>query len=401
MPRVRPMLLLLFALLPPLLVGCRQDDASAAAEARRLGDYDLSAELYMRAALGATCPRKGDLLVSKAEALELGEAQTAAMEALNTAIRSCPEHRHALWSRAQRLAALGQRDAALEDLELIRRSHPDAAALFSELSMEAEAERAMRSRSHSKIVELRRLLDTEAAERRLTDRAGTQLARRVPVPATLKYRVEQSVRSPKEFSMEWEETLSFRGDPSSNDYLLVRSLEVPPLPSDLPTYFRLQMANQRLPMRFDVDGRGKVTDARWLRNGPERGVRPSMLAPEIEAALKRRRLFEPGGDGLRGPGDRWRGEDTRIVDARPVELEYTAEALGWVELQGIRTLHLRFSLKGEGYSAEEELWIHPSTAVPVRRITKARYDVQGHRGSGVDRWDETRRASLISISGVN
>ena len=401
MLRFKPMLALALAVLAPSLAGCSKDDASAAAEARRLGEYDLSADLYMRAALSVTCPRKGDLLVSKAEALELSEAPAAAMEALDTAIRSCPGHRHAIWSRAQRLAASGQRDAALEDLELIRQSHPDAAALFSELSMEAAAELAVRSRSHSKIVELRRLLDTEATERRLDDRAGTHLARRVPVPATLKYRVEQSVRSPKRFSLEWEETLSFRGDPSSNEYLLVRSLEVPPLPSDLPIYFRLQMANQRLPMRFDVDGRGMVTDARWLRNGPERGVRPSMLAPEIEAGLKRRRLFEPGRDGLRGPGDRWRGEDTRIVDARPVELEYSAEALNWVELQGIRTLHLRVSLKGEGYSAEEELWIHPSTAVTVRRITKARYDVQGHRGSDADHWDETRRASLISISGVN
>jgi len=383
------------------MLGCAPPLEDRASEARRLGDYGAAADLYMRAALERPCPDKARLLILKAQSQELDESSAEALESLDAAIRSCPNYSEAIWARAQRYASGGDREGALVDLAKIRTSHPGAAALYSELSMEAEAERSLRSRSHSKIVELRAALDPTAADNKLKDRAGTQLARRVPIPVTLKYAVVQSVVSPKAFELAWEETLSYRGDPASTNYLLVRSLEVPPLPGDLPTYYRLQMANQRLPMRFDVDGKGKITQASWLRNGPERGIRPRVLAPEVEGMLKRRRLFDPGGDGLRGPGDRWRGEDVRLVDAQPVKLEYNAEALGWVEVRGIRTLHIRSVLRGEGYEASEEAWVHPSTAVTVRWTRRSRYAVAEHRGDGADLWDEEHRGQLVSISGVN
>ena len=382
-------------------VGCGPPAEERAAEARSLGDYGVAADLYMNAALERPCPDKARLLILKAQAQELDESPDQALESLDAAVRSCPNYSESLWARAQRYESVGDRAAALADLGKIRTTHPDAAALYSELSMEAEAERSLRNRSHSKIVDLRGSLDASAPDRKLRDRAGTQLARRVPVPVTLKYAVVQSVVSPTAFELAWEETLSYRGDSAGTNYLLIRSLEVPPLPSELPTYYRLQMANQRLPMRFDVDAKGKVTEASWLRNGPERGIRPRVLAPEIEGMLKRRRLFDPGGDGLRGPGDRWRGEDVRLVDAQPVKLEYSAEAIDWVEVRGIRTLHIRSDLRGPGYEAQEETWVHPSTAVVVRWTRRTRYAVAEHRGGGADRWDESHRGQLLSISGVN
>lgn len=381
--------------------GCSLPLEERAAEARTLGDYGVAADLYMKAALERACPDKARLLILKAQAQELDDSSDQALESLDAAVRSCPNYSEGLWARAQRYASAGDRAGALHDLEKIRTTHPEAAALYSELSMEAEASRSLRNRSHRKIVDLRGSLDPSAADRTLKDRAGTQLARRVPVPVTLKYAVVQSVVSPRAFDLSWQETLSYRGDSAATNYLLVRSLDVPPLPSDLPTYYRLQMANQRLPMRFDIDAKGKVTEASWLRNGPERGIRPRVLAPEIEGMLKRRRLFEPGGDGLRGPGDRWRGEDVRLVDAQPVKLEYTAEALAWVEVRGIRTLHIRSDLRGPGYEAQEETWVHPSTAVVVRWTRRARYAVAEHRGDGADQWDERHRGQLLSISGVN
>ena len=384
-----------------LLLGCDSPNEQRAFEARQMGDYEVAALLYMEAALDSVCPDKGRLLVLKAEAQELEEDHSEAMESLDAAVRSCPDYAEARWSRAQRLAQAGEREQALSDLEKIRARHPEAAALFSEISMELEAERSVRSRSHGRIVELRAALNTEATDKKLRDRAATQLARRVPVPVTLKYQVEQTVVSPKSFDLSWEETLSYRGDPATNEYLLVRSLEVPPLPNDIPTYYRLQLANQRLPMRFNVDSKGLVTKSGWLRNGPERGIRPSVLEPEIAGMLKRRRLFDPGGEGLRGPGDRWRGEDIRIVDAQPVKLEYEAEAIAWVEVLGIRTLHIRVQLRGPGYQAEEQVWVHPSTAVTVRWSRQSNYAVAGHRGDGADSWNENRRGTLVSISGVN
>ena len=383
------------------LAGCDPADEQRAAEARQLGDYRLATQLYMTAALDVVCPDKARILILKAEVQELDDSPEEALQTLDSAVRSCPDYTEARWARAQRYAQSGDREGALLDLEKIRNTHPEGASMHSEISMEMEAERSVRSRSHSRVLDLRATLDVEAPDRKLRDRAGTQLARRIPVPVTLKYQIEQNVRSPKAFELAWEETLSYRGDPAANEYLLVRSLEVPPLPNNLPTYYRLQLANQRLPMRFEVDATGKITEAGWLRNGPGRGIRPSVLAPEIAGMLKRRRLFEPGGGGLRGPGDRWSGEDVRLVDAKPVALEYEAEALSWTEVLGIRTLHIRARLRGEGYEGEEEIWIHPSTAVPVRWVRQARYAVAEHRGEGSDRWDESRRGTLISISGVN
>jgi len=398
--RTQPLLVFFLGLLCAG-VGCGPPVEERAAEARTLGDYGVAADLYMKAALERPCPDKARLLILKAQVQELDESPDEALESLDAAIRSCPNYSEGHWARAQRSTSSGDRAGALNDLAKIRTTHPDAAALYSELSMEAEAERSLRNRSHSKIVDLRGALDPSASDRKLKDRAGTQLARRVPVPVTLKYAVVQSVVSPKAFELAWEETLSYRGDSAATNYLLVRSLDVPPLPAELPTYYRLQMANQRLPMRFDVDPKGKVIEASWLRNGPERGIRPKVLAPEIEGMLKRRRLFDPGGDGLRGPGDRWRGEDVRLVDAQPVKLEYNSEAIDWVEVRGIRTLHIRSDVRGPGYQAKEETWVHPSTAVVVRWSRRARYAVAGHRGDGADQWDESHRGQLLSISGVN
>lgn len=380
-------------------VGCAGSLEDQAADARRLADYTVAADLYTRAALETTCPDRGRLLIARAEVQELALAPSDAMNSLDSAIRSCPDYSEGYWARAQRAAAAGNRGQALDDAGRIRGTHPDAAALYSELSMAAEADRSLRSRAHSRILGLREALDLEAPERRLKDRAATQLVRRIPVPVTLKYSVQQEVSSPSVFSLEWEETLSYRGDPAASDYLLVRSLQVAPLPNDLPVYFRLQMANQRLPMRFAVDQQGKITEAGWLRNGPERGIRPSVLAPELEAMLKRRRVFDPGGAGQRGPGDRWRGEDVRIVDAQPVQVTYDSEAIAWVELYGIRALHIRSVLKGEGYEGSEEAWLHPSTAVPIRWTRDVSYWVESR--SVQDAWNERIRGTLISISGVN
>ncbi|MEE2829359.1 MAG: hypothetical protein VX498_09235 [Myxococcota bacterium] len=382
-----------------VLFGCSAPPMDQAADARELGDYGLAADLYTRAALETTCPERARLFILRAEVQELDGSAQAAVESLGVAIRSCPDYTEAYWARAQRLAAAGNRDLAMQDALEIRDIHPDADALYSELAMEQAVERSVRSRAHGQIVQLRELLNPESKDRVLTDRAATQLVRRIPVPVTLKYSVQQEVRKPSVFELNWEETWSYRGDPAEDRHLLVRSLELPPLDNQLPTYFRLQMANQRLPMAFEVDRQGKVLSARWLRNGPERGMRPAMFAPELEGMLKRRRLFEPGSVGQRGPGDEWRGEDTRIVDGAPVAVTYKARAEAWVETLGIRTLKITAVLRGEGYDAEEQLWIHPSTSVPVRWVRSSRYSVASR--SVLDPWEETVRAGLVSISGVN
>jgi hypothetical protein len=180
--------------------------------------------------------------------------------------------------------------------------------------------------------------------------------------------------------------------------VLVRELDLAQGDRAMPLYYRLSMSNQRMPMRFVVSPRGEVVDSSWLRDGPDRGMRPSMLRPEIEGMLKRRRLFDPGEDGVRAPGDVWRGEDVRIVDGRPVQIEYESRVIGWAETLGVKTLHIKSTLRGPGYSSQEETWLHPTTAVPVRWDRDARYSVENARSE--DAWVEHVQGALISVDGI-
>ncbi len=379
------------------LSACGQTYLEQATEARGSGDYTLAADMYTRAAAQAGCPQRSQYLMLRAEVQELDGVGASAMESINKAISNCPELVEPYWMRAQRTAEAGDREQAMADAAMIQSVHPEAAALYAELAMEAEVERQVRERSQSLITTLSDALDLEAEDRKLPDKDPATLARQVPFPVTLRFQVRQAVDKPKRFQMEWEEMRSYRGDPAEKSYVFVRELDLPPLDRGLPLYYRLSLSNQRLAMRFVVSDRGEVVDATWLREGPDRGMRPQMLRPEIEGMLKRRRLFDPGEDGVRAPGQTWRGEDVRIVDGRPVLVEFESTAIGWAETLGVRTLHVRSNLRGEGYSSEEETWLHPSTAVPVRWDRQARYSVENTRSE--DAWVEHVQGALISVSG--
>ena len=231
--------------------------------------------------------------------------------------------------RAQRAAEAGDRERAMADAAEIQAVHPEAAALYAELAMEEQLERSIRDRTQALVSTLKDSLDLEAKDVKLRGRNRETLARQVPVPMTLSYQVRQSVQSPQKFELQWEEMWSYRGDAADDGYVLVRRLDLPPLDHGMPLYFRLSMSNQRQAMRFVVSPRGEIVDSTWLRNGPNRGMRPEMLAPEVEGTLRRRRLFDPGESGERGPGDTWRGEDVRGVDGKPVTVPYQAEAVGF------------------------------------------------------------------------
>ena len=392
-----PGLLVVLSLLPSL-AGCGQTYLEQATEARNQGDFTLAADFYTRAAAQAGCPQRAQYLMLRAEVQELDGVGASAMESIDKAISNCPELVEPYWMRAQRAAEAGDRELAMADAEMIQSVHPEAAALYAELAMELEVERQVRERSRGLITTLRDALDLEASDEKLPGNEPATLARQVPFPVTLRYQVRQSVDRPKRFQMEWEEMRSYRGDPAKKGYVMVRELDLPPLDRGLPLYYRLSLSNQRLAMRFVVSPRGEVVDSSWLRDGPDRGMRPEMLRPEIEGMLKRRRLFDPGEDGVRTPGDEWRGEDVRIVDGRPVAIEYESRAVGWAVTLGVRTLHVKSTLHGEGYSSQEETWIHPATAVPVRWDRDARYSVENARSE--DAWVEHVQGALISVSGM-
>ena len=382
-----------------LLSGCGQTYLEQATEARQTGEYTLAADMYTRAAVQAGCPQRSQYLMLRAEVQELDGVGASAMESINKAVSNCPELVEPYWMRAQRAAEAGDRELAMADAAMIQEVHPEAAALYAELAMELEVERQVRERSRGLVTTLRDALDLEAPDRTLPDRDPATLARQVPFPVTLRFQVRQAVEKPKRFQMEWEEMRSYRGDPAQKGYVFVRELDLPPLDRGLPLYYRLSLSNQRLAMRFVVSPRGEVVDATWLREGPDRGMRPQMLRPEVEGMLRRRRLFDPGEDGVRAPGDVWRGEDVRIVDGRPVAVEFESKAVGWAETLGVRTLHVRSSVRGEGYSADEQTWLHPTTAVPVRWDRHARYSVENTRSE--DAWVEHVQGALISVGGMD
>lgn len=382
-----------------LLAGCAGASwEDQAIEAATTGEYTLASDFYTRAAIEAGCPDRARLLLRRAEVQELDGIGASALESIDKAISNCPDFVEAWWMRAQRAAEAGDRERAMADAAEIQEVHPEAAALYAELAMEEQLERSLRDRSQALIGALSQGLDLEAKDKPLRDRNREELARQIPVPVTLSYQVRQVVQSPKKFELQWEEMWSYRGDAADEGFVLVRRLDLPPLGHGMPLYFRLSLSNQRQAMRFVISPRSEVTAATWLRNGPNRGMRPEMLAPEIQGMLRRRRLFDPGESGARGPGDVWRGEDVRIVDGKPVDVEFTSRAVGWEETLGVRTLRVRSEVAGPEYSADEEQWLHVSTAVAVRWTRSASYQVQ--TPSGPDAWKEELQAALVSISGV-
>ena len=390
-------------LLLVLLAGCEAPPVQQAEEAERAGDYLLAADFYTRAATEAECPARGQLLLRRAAVEELGGRGASALGSIDRAVHHCPDLADARWARAQRAVESGDRDLALADARLVVDLIPEAGQLVRQLTMDMEAEHSVRERARSLVNGLKERLDPAAPDEPLEMPLQPPLARQVPFPLTVRYAVREEVRldqareKPVAFTLEWNETHSYRGDAALGGYTLVRHLEVPPLPRETPLYYRLAMSNLRLPMRFKVNTKGEVLDASWLRDGPNRGMRPGMLKPEIEGMLRRRRLFDPGRDGTRGPGDTWRGEDVRVIDGQPLTLEFTSTAKAWERVHGIATLHVRSTVKGEGYSAEEDVWLHPDTAVTVRWIRSARHGISSDAGN--DRWRLVTSGSLVNVSG--
>ena len=140
-----------------------------------------------------------------------------------------------------------------------------------------------------------------------------------------------------------------------------------------------------------------MSEANWAESGPMRGMRPEMLRPEVDAALKRRRVFDPGETGSRTPGESWSGHDVRIVDGTPLELTYQSRATRWVEVSGVRSLEIVSKISGEGYSARETLWLHPQTAVTVKLNRSARYLIKTR--SGLVPWHDQVISHLLAVSG--
>jgi hypothetical protein len=390
-------------LLLAVLCGCAPPLLEQAERAERAGDYFGAADLYTQAAGEAACPARGQLLLRRAAVQELGGRGAASQGSIDKAIEHCPDLAEARWARAQRLAEAGDRRQALEDAKAVGSRIPEAALLVRQLSMDLDAENSVRDRARSLVDAVRERLDPTAKDEPLEMPIAPPLARQVPLPLTLRYavreegRVDQVAEQPVSFALDWQETHSYRGDAAEGGYVLVRHLEVPPLPRETPLYYRLAMSNLRLPMRFKVGAKGDVLDASWLRDGPNRGMRPEMLRPEIEGMLRRRRLFDPGVDGVRSPGDTWRGEDVRVVDGQPVTLAVESKAVAWVRVHGVPTLQVHSVLTGAGYSAEEDVWLHPETAVAIRWSRSARHGITSEAGK--DRWQVVTTGDLVAVSG--
>jgi hypothetical protein len=386
-----------------LLAACEAPPVERAEQAEASGDYLLAAQFYTEAAVEAACPLRGQLLLRRAAVEELDGLGSSAQGSIDKAVQHCPDLADARWARAQQAFDAGDRDLALEDARVAAASIPAAMQMVRQVSMDMEAENSVRERARSLVRTLREHLDPALPDETLDMPLQPRLARQVPFPLTLRYAVREEVRvdpagdRPLSFVVEWHENHTYRGDAAEGGYTLVRHLEVPPLPRGTPLYYRLAMSNQRLPMRFKVNTNGDVLDASWLRDGPNRGMRPEMLKPEIEGMLRRRRLFDPGRDGTRVPGDTWRGEDVRVIDGRPRTLSFDSTAKAWVRAHGIPTLHITSESKGEGYTADEEAWLHPDTAVTVRWRRYAQHGIDSDKGS--DGWQVTTTGSLVSVHG--
>jgi len=386
------------ALLLLLTISCQPTAKRAEKEAAD-GNFPEAAKLFWQAALDAPCPERGRYLLRRAQIQGQAGYDDLSGATIDQAIRSCPELPDGYWLRAQRSRDRGDREQAMNDARFARSQFPEARTMYSELAMELETERSIREHAQKLITELQAVLDPTKARRKLAGRESATLTRQVPLPLTLRYQVSQRAIEPTRFDLEWQELISYRGDAAGSTYSLVRHLDLPPMDKELPLYHRLQLANQRLPMVFEVDADGEVSKARCLTKGPQRGMRPEMMRPEIDAMLKRRRVFDPGEDGSRAPGDKWGGDDVRVVDGKPVQLRYQSRAEAWVEVSGVRTLQIHTVLSGKGFSAQEKHWLHPQTAVTVRWSRTASYTVATR--AGAEPWQEQITAALVSVTGTD
>ncbi len=381
-----------------LLSGCTNHSARAEEEAAA-GNLAEAAKLFWRASIDSSCPERGLYLLRRADIQKEAGYLEVSHATVDRVISSCPSLPNGYWARAKIHRAQGDREQAMADALIAKEDIPEALQFYSDISMELEAERTLQDRDQQLISELNVALDPDKSSRVLSGTGPATLTRQVPLPLALRYRVKQQVLRPKRFSLSWEELISYQGDPAQPGYDIVQHIELPPMDTRLPLYHRLQLANRRLPMLFKISSRGEVLEAHWKREGPNRGIRPALLKPEVEAALKRRRLFDPGESGERSPGEKWRGETTRIIDGRPLSLTYQSQALGWVETAGVRTLHIRSQIEGSGYRGEEDRWLHPETSVAVRWRLKATFSVETPTETLT--WEEEVEAYLTSATGTD
>lgn len=379
------------------LMACQPPLEEQARDAATAGDHYAAADLYLEAAKAVPCPDRGRLLLARAEMLELDGQVRSAGRSIDKAIELCPQYVEGWWARAQRAFRAGDRDLAMADASRIKDVLPEAAELYSDLAMEVEMENAVRRRTEELVRQIADALDVEKPTAKLPGKDQVAFARQVPVPVTIKYQVQQSVRGDSSFDLKWEEVWSYRGDTTKPTHNLVRTLELPPLERTLPLPVRLTMSNQRLPMRFLVSDRGKVLEAEWLSKGPDRGMRPEMLRPEIEGTLKRRRIFDPGESGRRAPGDSWRGEDVRVVDGKPVTVPYRAEAVGFEEVRGLACLRIKVRFESDAYRGGEEIWVHPESAITVRWVRDVQYSIESDWA--IQRWRDHSEGIVASVEG--
>ena len=379
-----------------LVFGCTDPGVTAEKKAAE-GHLPEAAKLFWQAAVQATCPQRGRYLLRRAEIQHQAGYIDLAITTTDQAIAACPAIPDGYWRRAQRHRADGQRQLAMEDARIAKEHLSEAETLYTEMAMEIETERSIRDHAQLLIRTLKESIDLDKATRTLVSSEPARLARQVPIPLTLRYRVTQKVSRPSNFALSWEQTISYRGDPARDEYSVVQQLDLPPMEHDIPLYHRLQLANQRLPMVFRISPQSEVLEAHWMRRGPNRGMRPDMLKPEVEARIKRRRHFDPGETGERSPGQRWSGEDVRVVDGKPLAISYESHALGWVETAGVRTLHVRSALTGPDYSAQEERWIHPETSVAIRWTQTSSFPIE--TSSGIVQWQEVVDAHITGVAG--
>lgn len=328
---------------------------------------------------------------------ELGGHDSAAAESIHKAVEHCPDVAEGWWRRALRRKGAGDKVGAMEDARHVQEAIPEAKALYEELALEFEMARGVRSAAQKVVRELQDALVPEAPDEALPEGGVAELARQVPVPISLKYQVTQQNRKPSAWALSWFEHQGFRGDAAEPTFSYVRWLELPPLERELPMTVRLQLANLRMQMRFDIDSRGQILEATWATEGPDRGMRPEMLRPQIQGELRRRRVFDPGESGRRAPGDSWRGEDVRVIDGKPRDVTYSSRAVRWATVRGLATLEIESTVDGPGYKATERTWVHPATAVVVRWTRDESYRVEGEHTT--TEWSTTGAGALVSVSG--
>ncbi len=386
---------LLFVLV--LLTACTSHRSDADA-ARADGRWADAAEAYGRAAIEANCPERSRLLLLRAEMQDAEGTHTSAADTIEKAIGACKDNPDAIWVRAQRRLSEGDRPGALADATKIASVHPDAARLKAEID-KLNAERATaRNRAASKLDSLMTALDVDAEDAKLDRRDPAGFARTPPVPMTAKYAVRQTAYTPDSFELTWTEEISYRGEAGAETYFLVRKLEVPELDNTLPWPVRLTMSNQRQAMRFEIDQQGKVLAARWHQDGPERGMRPEMLRPEIEGGLQRRRLFDPGERGTRSVGETWSGEDVRVLDGRAVALTYTSTFQAWESVRGVECARIQSKLSGPDTKGVETIWMHPESSVPVQWRRTLEFPALDPDGTE-RRWSEAAQGVLLEVTG--